>query len=69
MSKETGYQDLEEIQWTLETQRSGQSVRIRARSILVEIIELVATNGDVEWVITNNLAEDFTRSRAIEAIE
>ncbi len=69
LSKETGYQDLEEIQWTLETLRSGQLVRIREVPFWLKLFKLVATNGDLEWVITNNLAEDFTRLRAIEAIQ
>jgi len=69
LSKETGYQDLEEIEWTPETLISGQLVRIREVPFWLKLFRLVATNGDVEWVITNNLTEDFTRLRAIEAIQ
>lgn len=68
-SKETGYQNLEEIEWTPETLISGQLVRIKEVPFWLKLFKLVATNGDVEWVITNNLTEDFTRLRAIEAIQ
>jgi len=69
LSKETGYQDLEDIQWTSETLRSGQPVRIKEVPFWLKLFKLVDTNGNIEWVITNNLAEDFTRLRAIEAIQ
>ena len=69
LSKETGYQDLEEIEWTKDTLISGQLVRIREVPFWLKLFKLVATNGDVEWIITNDLTEDFTRLRAIEAIQ
>jgi hypothetical protein len=69
LSKETGYQDLEEIEWTQETLRSGQLVRIKEVPFRLRLFKLVDTEGNIEWVITNNLAEDFTRLRAIEAIQ
>ena len=68
LSKETGYQNLEEIEWTPETLISGQLMRIREVPFWLKLFKLVATNGDVEWVITNNLTEDFTRLRASEAM-
>lgn len=69
LSKETGYQNLEEIEWTPETLISGQLVRIKEVPFWLKLFKLVATNGDIEWVITNDLTEDFTRLRAIEAIQ
>ena len=69
LSKETGYQDLSEIEWTPETLISGQLVRIKEVPFWLKLFKLVDTNGDIEWVITNNLTEDFTRLRAIEAIQ
>ncbi len=69
LSKEMGYQDLEEIQWTPDSLRSGQLVRIREVPFWLKLFKLVDTEGNIEWVITNNLAEDFTRLRAIEAIQ
>jgi len=69
LSKETGYQDLEELEWMPETLISGQLVRIREVPFWLKLFKLVDTNGNIEWVITNNLTEDFTRLRAIEAIQ
>ncbi len=69
LAKETGYQDLEEIQWTQDSLRSGQLVRIREVPFWLKLFKLVTTDGDIEWVITNNRTEDFTRLRAIEAIQ
>jgi len=69
LSKETGYQDLEELEWTPETLISGQLVRIKEVPFWLRLFKLVDTNGNIEWVITNNLTEDLTRLRAIEAIQ
>lgn len=69
LSKETGYQDLLEIEWMPEMLISGQLVRIKEVPFWLKLFKLVDTNGDIEWVITNNLTEDFTRLRAIEAIQ
>lgn len=69
LSKETGYQHLEEIECEADTLRSGQLVRLREVPFWLKLFKLVATNGDIEWVITNNLTEDFTRLRAIEATQ
>ena len=69
LSKETGYQDLLEIEWTPETRISGQLVRIKEVPFWLKLFKLVDANGDIEWVITNDLTEDFTRLRAIQAIQ
>ena len=69
VAKETGYQDLEEIEWTRETKISGQLIRLKGVPFWLRLFKLVDTNGNIEWVITNDLAEDFTRLRAIEAIQ
>lgn len=69
LSKETGYQDLEKLEWTPERLISGQLVRIREVPFWLKLFKLVDTEGNIEWVITNNLTEDFTRLRAIEAIQ
>lgn len=69
LSKETGYQDLSEIEWTLKTKISGQLIRLKEVPFWLKLFKLVDTNGNIEWVITNDLTEDFTRLRAIEAIQ
>ena len=69
LSKETGYQDLPEVEWDAGSRRNGQLVRIKEVPFWVRLFKLAAINGDIEWVVTNNLAEDFTRLRAVEALQ
>ena len=69
VSKETSYQDLAELEWDGERLRSGQLVRLKEVPFWLRLFKLVATNGDVEWIITNDLAAEFTRFRAVEAIQ
>ncbi|MCA1626328.1 MAG: transposase [Acidobacteria bacterium] len=69
ITKEVGYQHLEEIEWTAETLISGQLVRLKEVPFWLKLFKLVDTDGNIEWVITNNLAEDFTRLRSIEAMQ
>ncbi len=69
ITKETGYQDLAEIEWTPEQLISGQLVRLKEVPFWLKLFKLVDTEGNIEWVITNKLAEDFTRLRAIQATQ
>lgn len=69
ITKETGYQDLEELEWSREELISGKLVRIKEVPFWLKLFKLVDTNGNIEWVITNKLAEDFTRLRAIQATQ
>jgi hypothetical protein len=69
VSKETGYQDLEEIEWTAEELISGKLIRLQEVPFTLKLFKLVDTDDNIEWVITNNLAEDFTRLRAIQALQ
>ncbi len=69
ITKEVGYQNLREIQWTHEELISGKLVRVREVPFWLKLFKLVDTEGNIEWVITNKLAEDFTRLRAIQATQ
>ncbi len=69
ITKETGYQDLLEIEWTSEERISGKMVRIKEVPFWLKLFKLVDREGNIEWVITNKLAEDFTRLRAIQAVQ
>lgn len=69
ITKEIGYQNLEEIEWTHEELISGKMVRIKEVPFWLKLFKLVDTEGNIEWVITNKLAEDFTRLRAIQAVQ
>lgn len=69
ITKEVGYQHLEELDWTPEERISGKLVRIKEVPFWLKLFKLVDTNGNIEWVITNKLGEDFTRLRAIQATQ
>ena len=69
ITKEIGYQDLSEIQWTPEQLISGKLVRIKEIPFWLKLFKPVDTDGNIEWVITNKPAEDFTRLRAIQAVQ
>jgi hypothetical protein len=60
ITKEVGYQNLEELEWTPEELISGKLVRIKAVPFWLKLFKLVDRNGNIEWVITNKLSEDFT---------
>ena len=69
ITKEVGYQHLEELEWSREELISGKVVRIKEVPFWLKLFKLVDTEGNIEWVITNKLAEDFTRLRAIQAVQ
>lgn len=60
LSKDGGYIQLQEIVWTPEQLRKGIVVRLQRVPFPVKLFKLVATNGDIDWVITNDLAADLT---------
>jgi Transposase DDE domain len=53
LSKEDGYVHLEDIEWSEERLLSGVLVKLKKLPFLVRLFKIVATNGDIEWVITN----------------
>ena len=57
LSKEDGYIHLDEIDWNDERLHQGMIVKLKKVPFKVKLFKLVATNGDVDWVITNDLAE------------
>lgn len=67
LSKEAGYCHLEDIEWT--TDRLAQGVRVKLKEVpfYVQLFKLVAPDGDIDWVITNDLAETVTAQVAEES--
>jgi len=53
LSKEQGYIHLQQIEWTPEQLQEGVTVKIKKIPFKVQLFKIVATNGDIEWVITN----------------
>jgi hypothetical protein len=62
LSKEDGYVHLQDIEWTEQRLLQGVSVKLKAMPFKVQLFKRVATNGDIEWVITNHPEGTFTAS-------
>lgn len=60
LSKEEGYIHLDMIEWTPERLQNGIAVKLKEVPFLVKLFKLVAKDGDIEWVITNDPATDLT---------
>ena len=53
LSKEQDYIHLQQIEWTPEQLQEGINVKLKKIPFTVQLFKRVATNGDIEWVITN----------------
>ena len=60
LSKEAGYCHLEDIEWTTDRLAHGVRVKLKEVPFTVRLFKLVAPDGDIDWVITNDLAETVT---------
>jgi hypothetical protein len=60
LSKEQGYIHLDAIAWTAERLQQGVLVKLKEVPFYVRLFKLVAANGDIDWVITNDLDETLT---------
>lgn len=64
LSKEEGYIHLEQIEWTSERLNNGLMVKLKEVPFKVRLFKVVATNGDIDWVITNCPDETLTTQAA-----
>jgi hypothetical protein len=60
LSKEQGYIHLGEIEWTPTRLTHGVSVKLKEVPFKGRLFKLVAPNGAMDWVITNDLDETVT---------
>jgi len=67
LSKEEGYIHLDEIEWTPDRLQNGVLVKLKEVPFKVRLFKLVATNGDIDWVITNCPDETLTAQVAQDA--
>jgi hypothetical protein len=67
LSKAEGYIHLDKIEWTPERLQNGVCVKLKEVPFLVQLFKLVATNGDIDWVITNSPDETLTAQVAQDA--
>ena len=66
LSKEGGYIHLDEIEWTEERLKNGIFVKLKKVPFKVKLFKVVAKNGGIDWLITNDLDETVTTQVAQE---
>jgi hypothetical protein len=60
VDKEQGYIHLDALTWTSEQLQQGHWVRLKEVPFAVRLFKLVAPDGDIEWLITNNDDSTFS---------
>ncbi|AWM33982.1 transposase [Hymenobacter nivis] len=68
-AKESGYQGLATLGPPAPGWSQGVEIRLKEVPFAVKRFKLVATNGDIEWVMTKHLAAHLPREMVIEAVE
>ena len=68
LAKASGYQGLDMLEPPPPGWSHGVEVRLKEGPFGVKRFKLVATNGDIQWVITNHLAAHLTREMMIDAV-
>ena len=58
---------LQDVDWTDEMLRDGIPIRLSKIPFAVKLFKLVTTNGDIDWVVTNNLDSTITSQVAQDA--
>ena len=53
LSREGGYLHLQQLDWTPEQLQQGIQVKLKEVPFKVQLFKVVASNGDIDWVITN----------------
>src|SRR5512139_1262967 len=65
LSQEQGYIHLQQIEWTAAHLQYGLPVKLQKIPFKVQLFKVVATNGDIEWVITNR-APSFINTQVVQ---
>jgi len=66
LSPEQGYLHLDDLEWTPQRLAHGVIVKLKEVPFKVRLFKLVAPDGDIDWVITNDLDETLTAQVAEE---
>ena len=70
LSAETGYVQLDTVQWDAASLKHGQLVKLKKLPFLVRLFKIVAKNGDIDWIITNrNLEDDPQTSVTVQDVQ
>ena len=68
VDKDVGYQSLLSLEPPERGWSWGMEVRLHEVPFPVKLFKLVATNGDIEWVVTNHLAAHMTHEMVIDTV-
>jgi hypothetical protein len=60
LTPEGGYLHLQALVWNADTLEHGLSVKLKDLPFRVQLFKVVATNGDIDWMITNHPEHDLT---------
>jgi len=60
ISKDAGYCKPGELDWTSQALANGIEVKLKDLPFKVRLFKLVAQNGDIDWIITNNPDSDLS---------
>ena len=66
-SKDFGWVYPRDVDWTPDRLQNGIIVKLKRVPFKVRLFKAVATNGDVDWIITNDLGETATTQVAQNA--
>jgi hypothetical protein len=64
LTREQGYIHVQDIDWTPERLANGIMVKLKELPFLVRLFKIVATNGDIDWIVTN--APDPISAQAVQ---
>jgi len=67
LSQAGGWIHLDEIDWTTERLQNGIMVKLKEVPFKVRLFKVVATDGDIDWIITNCPDETLTTQVAQKA--
>ena len=67
LSKEGGWIHLDQIDWTAECLNSGVRVKLKEVPFKMQLFKVVATDGNIDWVVTNCPDETLTSQVAQDA--
>jgi hypothetical protein len=60
ISKDAGYCKPSDLEWTEEALQRGIEVKLKELPFKIRLFKLVAQNGDIDWLITNQPDSDLT---------
>lgn len=60
LTPEGGYVHLPALLWNADALEHGLSVKLKDLPFRVQLFKVVATNGDIDWIVTNHPERDLT---------